>query len=205
MIFDTEKLIQLNSKEDNFFTIDVAFSVYLKIFINYLQMIASFSQLDLSLPSYIQDYLDISSVFGSVPTQFMSIDCLIGGNIYIYIHIFQYNIAFDENYSKNLNFIFALVLPFILYFFMIMVLLTIEIIKRQKKFHRLLIAFILINIFIQPYLVKQGFSGLDCLELYDNKSFMVAVDLSMQCYTYDYYKLVKYIYIYKYIYINSLL
>ena len=88
MIFDTEKLIQLNSKEDNFFTIDVAFSVYLKIFINYLQMIASFSQLDLSLPSYIQDYLDISSVFGSVPTQFMSIDCLIGGNIYIYIYIF---------------------------------------------------------------------------------------------------------------------
>ena len=77
-------------KKNNFFTIDVEFSVYLKIFLNYLQMLSSFSQLDLQLPSFIHDYLSFSSIFGSAPTQFMSLDCLSERIIFLLILFYHF-------------------------------------------------------------------------------------------------------------------
>ena len=115
------------------------------------------------------------------------------GNLILLIKIIFLicKLEFDLNFSKNFNFVLALIIPFILYLFMIIILVGIEIVKKQKKFHRLLIAFIIINISIQPYLVKNGFSGLDCVELYENKKFLASADLTIECYSQEYYQLVN--------------
>jgi len=66
----------LKGREVDRFTLNQVISVYLKIFLNYLQMISTMSQADLNLPNFLSNYLVFSSFFGETPTQAMSIDCL---------------------------------------------------------------------------------------------------------------------------------
>ena len=53
-------------------------------------------------------------------------------------------------------------------------------------------AFMIINVSIQTFLITEGFKGLDCVLLDENKSFL-AIDLTRECYTKDYYYLVIFI------------
>ena len=94
-------------------------------------------------------------------------------------------IEFEFNYSRTLNFFFALILPLLIYFVVAMVLICIEIIRKTKKYYKLMIAFIIINITIQPSLVAEGFNGADCVELYEKRKF-ITIDFSMECNTNDY-------------------
>ena len=64
------------SERLNSLSVDNTISVYLKIFLNYFQMISSLSQSDVALPSFLQDYFNFGVFFGSMPTQIMSLDCL---------------------------------------------------------------------------------------------------------------------------------
>lgn len=68
---------------------------------------------------------------------------------------------------------------------------ALEIVVKKYRFYRLIIVFIIINIFIQPSLVIEGFRGLDCTKLYDNRAFLT-VDLRMECFTQEYYSLVDF-------------
>ena len=51
-------------------------------------------------------------------------------------------------------------------------------------------AFMIINISIQPYLITEGFKGLDCVLLDGNRMFL-ANDLTTECFTQNYYYLVN--------------
>ena len=50
-------------------------------------------------------------------------------------------------------------------------------------------AFMIINVSIQTFLITEGFKGLDCVLLDENKSFLI-IDLTTECYTKEYYYLV---------------
>ena len=77
-IISEEKLMEesLKGREVDRFTLNHILSVYLKIFLNYLQMISTLSQADMNLPNFLSNFLVFSSFFVDTPTQVMSIDCL---------------------------------------------------------------------------------------------------------------------------------
>lgn len=97
LIHDSENLVKSAQDNENnrYFNIDIAFSVHLKIFLNYVQMISSFSQLDLQLPNFIYEYLNMLSLFGS-STQFVSFDCL-AESIYFILLIILFPLLFMIN------------------------------------------------------------------------------------------------------------
>ena len=80
-IFNEEKLMKesIKTKKVIGFTLERSSSVYFKIFLNYLQMLGTLMQGDLSLPSHLQSYLSFTSVFGTAPTQLIAIDCIFHG------------------------------------------------------------------------------------------------------------------------------
>lgn len=96
------------------------------------------------------------------------------------------------DFQATYNLLIAFIMPVVLYVVVFLTLILVQFRKKnrnKKIYKRLIIAFIIINISIQPFLVKEGFSGLDCITLYSNKNFLV-YDLSMECYTDEHYKLV---------------
>lgn len=180
LIIDAEKLAKLTEKyrlKENYFNADIAFTCLLKILLNYIQMIGAFIQLDLQLPDMIYQYYNLSSLIGTSPTQLVQIDCVIA----------DLNLNFSSNFFLSI----ALVVPFIFYFFVFSGIIIFQIKKQSKKriYRRIITAFIIINISIQPFLVKESFSALQCIELYNNKKFLV-YDLNIECYSKQHYELV---------------
>ena len=92
-------------------------------------------------------------------------------------------------YDQSTNFLISLLFPVRIYICIFTLFFAMEVIGKKYRFYRLIIAFIIINIFIQPSLVIEGFKGLDCTTLYDNRVFLT-LDLRMECFTSEYYNLV---------------
>lgn len=153
-------------------------------------MVGTLMQGNLRLPSFLTSYLSFTSIFQTVPTQIMPIDCIFESmpNSFIFIFILKKGIGVE--FSQSFNFYIGLAFPFLVYFVVFSLLILIELSKNRKNYYRLLIAFIMINICIQPSLVNEGFKGLDCMELETGSSYLSS-DLTMKCFTDEYYKLVK--------------
>ena len=100
-------------------------------------------------------------------------------------------IDLNIQYDQSVRFLISLLFPLIIYICMFTLFIALEIVVKKYRFYRLIIVFIIINIFIQPSLVIEGFRGLNCTQLYDNRSFLT-VDLRMECFTEEYYSLVDF-------------
>lgn len=167
-IKQSENLLVLSTEKFVFnkFDAKVGIAIYLKIFLNYLQMISIIRTFDLKWPSYVNNYLNIFSFFGGVSSDIISVDCL----------LYAYNKMLKNIYINTLFMIsFPFALIFLSGFFILLNFLY------SGKFHkiRLVVIIIIISIFLQPLNIQVLFDNLKCLEI--NKSLLLEANMSIDC------------------------
>ena len=114
-------------------------------------MIAIIHSLDLKWPYYVNDYLEISSKFGSA-TDILSIDCISD----------NYKFPVSKLHIKT---ILTLAFPFVLISFMFSIFLIFQIITRKSQINRVYISFIITSNFLQPTILKVLFDNLSYTSL----------------------------------------
>ena len=151
-------------------------SVYLKILLNYLQMISIIQSLELKWPFYVSNYLNIYSNLGGVSTQIISFDCLLQDS----------NIEIESIYIQT---ILAIILPFAIFLISIIALgvkyfRNIKIKKQQSQKTRFVVVVIVVSIFLQPSIIKTLFDNITCKQIDDSKylkaNFLINCESSSQ-------------------------
>ena len=149
-------------------------SIYIRIFINYAQMIAIIQSLELKWPFYVTTYLQISGNVGSVSTQLFSLDCLIND--------FELNIKVI--YLKAL----ANVLIYLGFLFTSAWIFMFRkcLLKKHGEINRFIILVIVLSIILQPNSIKDTSDIFNCQEIED-KYYLIA-EMTEECYTADHKK-----------------
>lgn len=146
------------SKDLNYFTIKKSFSIYFKILMNYLQMIAIIHSLDLRWPFYVSDYFSFIGRFGSAAGDIISLDCLIK----------DYNLEINNIHLKS---IVVIIFTILIIFFFGMILLIIRLKTKNNQRNRFFIICIIISIFLQPTILQILFDNLNYTNL-NNTSYL---------------------------------
>lgn len=142
-------------------------SIYMKILLNYLQMITIIQGFELKWPFYVRNYLNaFSTVGGGISTQVISIDCL----------LHDYNLDIVALYGQTL---ILSVLPFVIYIAAAVVLLMISIFKKKNQGIRFVVVVIVVSVFLQPSIIKILFDNLSCKSI-DKHSYLTQ-DMSIEC------------------------
>lgn len=129
-------------------------SIYLKILMNYLQIIAIIQSIDLRWPFYADDFLKANSQVASITNEVLSFDCV----------LYDYEIKEDPIHAKALiGFMLPIILFFIISFIFIMSFLKNG--KNQKN--RIIMGLVVLCIFLQPSILKQLFDNLNCKKIGD--------------------------------------
>lgn len=169
----SEKLIKefsLNESMDNKLVsqqLKKGLSIYMKILLNYLQMITIVQSFELKWPFYVRNYLNaFSTVGGGISTQVISIDCLLN----------DYDLSIVPLYGQT--FILS-VLPFVIYISAAVVLFVITIFKRKNQGIRFVVVVIVVSVFLQPSIIKILFDNLSCKTI-DQNSYLTQ-DMSIEC------------------------
>ena len=162
----SDKVVELHfSKKENTADFDAkkGISVYLKIFLNYIQMISIIESLELKWPFYVRNYLTIYSNIGGVSTQLISFECLLQ----------DYDINSESIYVQTL---LILMLPFVVFLVALVILAGIVLIKKGDKKRqqiRFIAILIIVCIFLQPSIIKSLFDNLTCQNI-DGKNYLKA-------------------------------
>ena len=155
-----------NSNRNNAtFDIKKGVSVYLKILLNYLQMISIIESLNLKWPVYLQNFLNIHSNIGGVSTEALSLECFLQDQ----------NIQINVIYVQTL---LRLILPFAIFFVSILILVRSRK-DRRKQINRSIVVLIIVSIFFQPSIIKSLFDNVTC-EKFEDKQYLKA-DLLIDC------------------------
>ena len=168
----SDKVVELHfskQKQTAYFDAKKGMSVYLKIFLNYLQMISIIESLDLKWPFYVRNYLDIYSNIGGVSTQLISFECLLQ----------DYDINTESIYVQTL---ITLILPFAVVIVALAILAGIVLIKKGDKKRqqiRFVAILIIVCIFVQPSIIKSLFDNVTCENL-DGENYLKA-NLMIDC------------------------
>ena len=162
------KITMSETKRSAFRTLDTKkeMSVYLKILLNYLQMISIIRSLELKWPFYVGNYLNIYANFGGVSTQILSFDCLLQDN----------NIETESIYIQT---ILAVSLPFAIFLISILALLILYLKNKKTQKTRFIVVVIVVSIFLQPSIIKTLFENLTCKEIED--SSFLQIDMIIDC------------------------
>jgi hypothetical protein len=146
-------------------------SIYLKIFANYLQLILLTTQLDLSWPSFVLQYIEVQQAAASVDQQVFSFDCYLDST----------EGSSDQTYYDKIT-ILAFI-PVLLAAVAVAYWSLVYYFKRQKRLlRRELVSTIVILFFlVHPSLVKEYFSIFDCSLLEEER--WLDSDLNIQCFT----------------------
>lgn len=169
----------------NKFDSKVGIAIYLKIFLNYLQMISIIRTFDLKWPSYVKNYLNIYSFFGGVSSEIFSIDCLTN----------EYNYGLKNIY---INTLFMICFPFFLIFLNGLFILLHFLYSGKFQKIRLMIIIIVISIFLQPINIQALFANLKCLEI--NENSLLEANMSIDCQSEEHQKWVYIFFKKKYLY-----
>ncbi|CAG9330649.1 unnamed protein product [Blepharisma stoltei] len=144
-------------------------SIYLKIFVNYLQLVSLAAQLRLSWPGMVSSFVEHQSKTGEVSTQFFSFDCLL--------------ISKDDPDSYKTVYFTKLwicsLIPIILGLIVFMFWLSIGVVKKSLRvMKREFIATLCILFFlIHPSLTNYMFSAFSCMDIYEEKYLMKNLDI----------------------------
>lgn len=142
-------------------------SIYMKILLNYLQMITIVQNFEFKWPFYVRDYFNFfSTVGGGLSTQVVSIDCLIN----------DYNLNIVALYGQTL---ILCVLPFVIQISAAVIFFVIFILKRKNQRIRFIVVVIVVNVFLQPSIIKILFENLSCKNI-DEHSYLTQ-DMSISC------------------------
>ena len=142
-------------------------SIYMKILLNYLQMITILQNFELKWPFYVRNYLNFFASFGGgLSAQVISTDCLLE----------DYNIDIVSLYAQTWLISF---MPFMIYFVAGVILTLIYLIKRKSQIIRFIVVVIVVSIFLQPSILKILFDNLSCQTL-ENTSYLTQ-DMMISC------------------------
>lgn len=149
-------------------------SIYIKIFINYIQLIGIISEYDLSWPRFVSNLLSIQSNASNVSKHILSVDCLLNDE--------GYTDEPSDNYFFKLRMIFYL--PFALSIVSFSCWSMVAFYKGKLKYlkEELVSTNIILLFLIHPSLVTQMFSAFSCIELEDGEYWLVN-DMQIKCWS----------------------
>ena len=124
-------------------------SIYLNIFMSYLQMISIIQSLELKWPFYVRNYLNVYSNMGGISTQVLSFDCL----------LHYHGIETKAIYIQTL---FTLILPNVIFFFSFVFLSFIYLKQKKTQRIRFIVILVVVSIFLQPTIITILFDSLSC-------------------------------------------
>ena len=140
-------------------------SVYMKILLNYFQMVSFIKSLDVKWPFYADEYLKSVAFINSVSSSIVSIDCLVN----------QYDI---EGEIIHLKAAFSSFLPFFLLFIVLVIMIfQMKFLQKKNNFNKILLSFFVISIFLHPNILQSLFDNIGCIELGDRKYLEKQLDL----------------------------
>ena len=129
-------------------------------------MIAITHSMDLKWPFYVDNYLNISTQFGS-PGDVISLDCVLKDE----------NVAMPSIHVKAL---IAVIFPFAIMTFIVIALILLNVIKKKSQKNRAFISFIVMSIFLQPTILQILFDNLNYTTInnvqYLTKNLMIRYD-----------------------------
>ena len=132
----------------------IQLSVYLKIFLNYSQIVSILISINNNLPAYSQSYFEISSMV----TSFSCVDC------------FLYYFNWSESPLHIKAFMFV-IFPFILWLIFFMGALFKKMRGNKFQKEKLMTYFLIISNFLQPFILQQLIDNLKCKSI-GNGSFI---------------------------------
>ena len=144
-------------------------SIYIKIFINYAQMVAIIHSLELKWPYYVENYLKITGNVGTISNELISLDCLIS----------DYNINVNSIYLKSLVDILIYLVFLVSASFIFFI--RHHIMRKRKQMNRLIILAVVLSIMIQPTSLKETSDIFNC-QTVEGQSYMAA-RTSISCFT----------------------
>lgn len=142
-------------------------SVYLKIILNYFQMISFIKTLNVKWPLYVESYMKSSAFANVLSSNIFSIDCLVS----------QYEIKGDIVHLKA---VFNALIPF----FLLIIVTIILVCRSQKKrgntnSSKIILAFFIILIFLHPMIIQSLFDNISCIEIEGEK--FIERQLNLDC------------------------
>jgi len=143
-----------------------ALSIYLKLFLNYIQMISIIQSLQLNWPFYVGNYLNIYSNIGGATTQILSFDCLVQ----------DHNIKTEMIYIQT---VVLLSIPFTIILVTFLILAIVYLLKRSSQIIRMIVVFVVVSIFLQPAIIQNLFDNITCTNL-DNINVLQA-NMNIEC------------------------
>ena len=161
----SDKVRELEKKQhekqrENSFDAKKDMSIYLKIFMNYIQMISIINSLELKWPFYVKNYLNVFSNMGGISTQVLSIDCLLQ----------DYGIETKAIYIQTL---LILILPFAIFFLSFLFLSCLFLKQKKTQQTRFIVILIVVSIFLQPTIIKGLFDNFSCEKIENNQFLKV--------------------------------
>ncbi|CAG9321992.1 unnamed protein product [Blepharisma stoltei] len=147
-------------------------SIYIKILINYAQLISLTTTFSLSWPNYVKKLFSIQSNANFISDQIFSFDCLL-----YYNKLLQ---GESKIYYQKL--LIMAILPISIPLISVIYWLSISLAQKSFAFFRdnIITTSIIASFLVHPGLIKYYFSSFDCTELDDNKYWLVN-ELNLRC------------------------
>lgn len=172
-LFSTSNSIKKSIKNENnenefeLFNHKKTVSIYLKILLNYIQLISIIQSMEMKWPYYAKEYFGAYSNFGSVSTQTISFECL----------LHHYAIDIQPIYFETF---FSIILPYLTFIFGFFIVRIFLFLKRKRRdSHRFVVIVIVSSIFLQPTIIKMLYKNLICKRI--NSQSMLTANLMIDC------------------------
>ena len=158
------------------FDLKQSFSIYLKILLNYAQMIGIIHSIDLKWPFYADDYLTFTTKVGVSPTEIISFQCIL------------WNFNVTEKYI-HVKALIALLIPFFFMGLIIFFLTISKIFTKRPQMNRIFVSFIVLSVYLQPTVLQNLFDNINTLDL-NNKTYLTN-ELTLEYYDENHQKWVN--------------
>ena len=171
--FNTSVGVSSSGKDIDFFDFKKGVSIYLKIMLNYLQLISIIQNIDLRWPFYAKTYFDVYKNMGGVSTQTVSLECILND--------LDYNME-----SLYVETIFSISLPFLTFFFALIFIILVQMLNNHKKQHilrRLIVVLIVSSIFLQPNIINMLYKNMVCKKI--DSEYFLSSKMTIKCYSDD--------------------
>ncbi|CAG9321985.1 unnamed protein product [Blepharisma stoltei] len=148
-------------------------SVYIKIFINYIQLIALTTTFSLSWPSYVKHLFSVQNNASFISDQIFSFDCLL---------YYNEDLKGDESDIFYQKLFVMAILPIFIPFIAAICWSFILLLKKNCALlvDHIVTTSIIVSFLVHPSLIKYYFSSFDCTELDYGKDWLVD-DLNLRC------------------------
>jgi len=146
-------------------------SIYIKIFLNYLQLVMITAGFSLSWPAYVGVLLDAQQSAGNAADQIFSIDCFVGTSS-----------EEDQATALRLKLVFMAFLPPLILALGLVVWLPVALVRRKGSFvkNEMVATCVVCFFLVHPSLVRFQFAFLNCKEL-SAGSYWLAAYLNIKC------------------------